>query len=166
MSGRAGHIVVERRFVGGRERRGEIVQVLGEPPRIRYRVRWEDGRESIVYPGSDATIETAKKPAARRKAPKPGTAQARRTETKAQGKATPAKPLLRASAGDRLVVGAHYLGEPPRDAEILEVLGENGGPPYRVRWEDDSHESIVFPGPDTFVEHFERPAGRRRRVPR
>ena len=56
-------------------------------------------------------------------------------------------------AGDRLVVRAHRQGDTPRDAEILEVLGDNG-PPYRVRWERDGHESIIYPGPDATVEHF------------
>jgi hypothetical protein len=58
-------------------------------------------------------------------------------------------------AGDRLVVRAHRQGDIPRDAEILEVLGENG-PPYRVRWQSDGHESIVFPGSDATIEHFPR----------
>jgi len=165
MSGRSGHIVVERRFVGGRERRGEIVEVLGEAPRIRYRVRWEDGLESIVYPGSDATIETAKRPTAQRAAPEPANVPLPAEETTRVMAATP-EPALRASAGDRLVIRAHHLGEPRRDAEILEVLGEHGSPPYRVRWEDNSHESIFFPGPDAFVEHFEHAPKRRRKVPR
>jgi hypothetical protein len=54
------------------------------------------------------------------------------------------------AAGDRLVVRAHHLGEPERDAEILEVLGTNGAPPYRVRW-DDGHESVVYPGSDVYI---------------
>lgn len=65
--------------------------------------------------------------------------------------------VWRASPGDRLVVRGHHQGELPRDAEILEVLGEDGAPPYRVRWEDDGHESEVFPGSDSYVQHF--PAG-------
>ena len=63
------------------------------------------------------------------------------------------------AAGDRLVVRAHYQGQPERDAEIIEVLGADG-PPYRVRW-DDGRESIIFPGPDVFVEHFPRRRSRR-----
>ena len=58
-------------------------------------------------------------------------------------------------AGDRLVVRAHHQGEPAQDAEILEVLGENG-PPYRVRWDRDGHESIIYPGSDVSIEHFPR----------
>jgi len=59
----------------------------------------------------------------------------------------------RASAGDRLVVRGHHQGDPQRDGEILQVLGENGAPPYLVRWED-GHESEVFPGSDIFIQHF------------
>ena len=57
-------------------------------------------------------------------------------------------------AGDRLVVHAHRQGEPPRDAEILEVLHTEHAA-YRVRW-DDGHESIVYPGPDVTIEHYPR----------
>lgn len=61
---------------------------------------------------------------------------------------------MHASAGDRLVIKGHYVGEPDRDAEILEVRGEDGGPPYRVRWEEDGHEGLFFPGSDAVIEHF------------
>ncbi len=63
--------------------------------------------------------------------------------------------ILRASPGDRLVIHGHHQGEPARDAEILEVLGEDGGPPFLVRWED-GHESQFYPGSDAHVEHFKR----------
>jgi hypothetical protein len=66
----------------------------------------------------------------------------------------PARTGLRASPGDRLVIRAHHLGEPDRDAEILEALGKDGTPPFRVRWEEDGREALLFPGPDAYVEHF------------
>jgi Domain of unknown function (DUF1918) len=51
-------VVVESHRVGGERRRGEIVEVLGAGEREHYRVRWEDERETIFYPGSgDATLE-------------------------------------------------------------------------------------------------------------
>jgi hypothetical protein len=62
-------------------------------------------------------------------------------------------PVLRAEPGDRLVVRGHHQGEPQRDAEVLRVLGEDGAPPYLVRW-DDGHESEVFPGSDMFIQHL------------
>jgi uncharacterized protein DUF1918 len=60
---------------------------------------------------------------------------------------------MRAYVGDRLVVKATHVGEPSRDAEVLEVHGADGAPPYLVRWSDTGHEGLVFPGPDAEVHH-------------
>jgi hypothetical protein len=38
--------------------------------------------------------------------------------------------------GDRLVIRGHHLGEPDRDGEILEAIGEGGRSPFRVRWSE------------------------------
>jgi hypothetical protein len=67
-----------------------------------------------------------------------------------------------AAVGDRLVIHAHTLGAPDRDGEILVVRRSDGGPPYLVRWSDTGHESLVYPGPDATVEHFEKEPTRRR----
>jgi Domain of unknown function (DUF1918) len=61
---------------------------------------------------------------------------------------------MQAKVGDRLVIKGHHVGEPDRDAEILEVRGEDGRPPFLVRWDDDGHEGLFFPGPDATVEHI------------
>ena len=61
---------------------------------------------------------------------------------------------MRASAGDRLIVHGVHVDDPVRDAEILEVRGAEGGPPYVVRWSDTGHEALVFPGPDAIVHHY------------
>ena len=61
---------------------------------------------------------------------------------------------LWAQPGDRLVVRGHSVGGVPRDAEILAALGVDGAPPFRVRWQDDGHESEIFPGTDAYVEHL------------
>jgi hypothetical protein len=61
---------------------------------------------------------------------------------------------MRAAVGDRIVIKGHHVGEPDRDAEILEVRGPDGGPPYLVRWSDDGHEGLFFPGSDAVVEHY------------
>jgi hypothetical protein len=60
---------------------------------------------------------------------------------------------MKAAVGDRLVVKGHKVGEHDTDAEILEVRGRDGGPPYLVRWSDDGHEGLVFPGSDAVVTH-------------
>ncbi len=61
---------------------------------------------------------------------------------------------MRAAVGDRLIIKGHRVGDVGRDAEILEVLGDDGDGPYRVRWSDDGHVSLVFPGSDAEIEHF------------
>ncbi len=61
---------------------------------------------------------------------------------------------MRADVGDRLVVKGHHQGEADRDGEILEVHGAYGVPPYLVRWSDDGHVGLLFPGPDATVERF------------
>jgi uncharacterized protein DUF1918 len=60
---------------------------------------------------------------------------------------------MRAAVGDKIVVRGHHVGEPDRDAVILAVEGPDGSPPYRVRWSDDGHEGVFFPGADAVVEH-------------
>lgn len=57
---RAGDLVeVTGHSVGDAPRSGEIVEVLGDPAHPHFRVRWEDGRETILFPGSDVRIRIA-----------------------------------------------------------------------------------------------------------
>jgi hypothetical protein len=70
---------------------------------------------------------------------------------------------MSASPGDRLVIRGHYVGEPVRDGEIVEILGEDGGPPYVVCWSDNGHVSRIYPGSDAYVEHL-RPAREARKA--
>lgn len=51
-------LVVHGHAVGETERSGEIVEVRGEPGHEHYLVRWDEKHESIVYPGSDVSIES------------------------------------------------------------------------------------------------------------
>ncbi|HXX91878.1 MAG TPA: DUF1918 domain-containing protein [Acidimicrobiales bacterium] len=64
---------------------------------------------------------------------------------------------MRANVGDMIVVRGHHLGDADRRGKILEVHGADGGPPYLVRWDDDGHEGLMFPGPDASVEHAPHP---------
>lgn len=61
-------IVIERHRLGESHRIGEILEVLGTAERERYRVRWDDGRESIFTPAGDAVIRHAQQAGARRRA--------------------------------------------------------------------------------------------------
>jgi hypothetical protein len=60
---------------------------------------------------------------------------------------------MHADVGDRIVIRGHRVGQPVRDAEVLEVRGPDGDAPYLVRWSDDGHTGLFFPGPDADVEH-------------
>jgi hypothetical protein len=59
---------------------------------------------------------------------------------------------MNAAVGDRVHVHARTVGRQDRFAEILEVRGSNGEPPYLVRF-TDGHESLIFPGSDCIIEH-------------
>lgn len=61
--------------------------------------------------------------------------------------------MLVARPGERLVVRGHHVGDPDREAEILEVRHADGSPPYLVRWSDSGQEGLFFPGPDAFIQH-------------
>jgi hypothetical protein len=54
-------IAIHGHHLGEPERTGEILEVLGEPGHVHFRVRWEDGRESIFYPASDAVVRSSRK---------------------------------------------------------------------------------------------------------
>jgi hypothetical protein len=60
-----------------------------------------------------------------------------------------------ARKGDRIVIRGQHVGNPVRDAEVLEVRHADGTPPYVVRWSDTGHEALFFPGTDAYVEHVE-----------
>ncbi|HZO97962.1 MAG TPA: DUF1918 domain-containing protein [Gaiellaceae bacterium] len=51
--------------VGEATRTGEVLEVLGSPRQPHFRVRWEDGHESVFYPSSDALVRPPR--AARRR---------------------------------------------------------------------------------------------------
>ncbi|MCS7007951.1 MAG: DUF1918 domain-containing protein, partial [Gaiellaceae bacterium] len=91
-----------------------------------------------------------------REATRAGTLQgeARRKEV-AMAKTVRGKP---ARPGDEIVITGHSVGESPKTAVILEVLGEPDHVRFRVRWED-GHESIFYPGEDAVIR---RPQGKRR----
>jgi hypothetical protein len=48
---------IHSRSVGLKDRSGEIVEVRGTDGSPPYLVRFDDGHESLVYPGPDCIIE-------------------------------------------------------------------------------------------------------------
>lgn len=62
--------------------------------------------------------------------------------------------------GDRIEITGHSVGDAPKRAEVLEVLGETGHEHFRVRWED-GHESIYFPGEDAVIRRPRKRAAKK-----
>jgi hypothetical protein len=57
-------LVIKGHRTGQFDTDGEILEVHGEKGQPPYLVRWAaDGREVLVFPGSDAVIEPRKQPA-------------------------------------------------------------------------------------------------------
>ncbi|MAT04040.1 MAG: hypothetical protein CL424_03235 [Acidimicrobiaceae bacterium] len=62
-----------------------------------------------------------------------------------------------AHPGDEIIVRGHQVGEHERKGQVIEAHGDGDGPPFLVRWDEDGHESLYFPGSDAFVKHLTRP---------
>ncbi len=58
---------------------------------------------------------------------------------------------MSATVGDRIRMHSNSVDAPDRTGTIVAVLGDDDGPPYRVRF-DSGEETIVSPGPDAVVE--------------
>ncbi len=52
---------------------------------------------------------------------------------------------MQARVGDRIVVHSTHQGEADRTGRVLEVRGQDGGPPYVVRWDPDGHTGVFYP---------------------
>jgi hypothetical protein len=60
--------------------------------------------------------------------------------------------MMQANVGDELTVRGRHQGDEDRHGKIIEIHGQDGSPPYLVRWRD-GRESIFFPSSGTVVEH-------------
>ncbi|WP_340377339.1 DUF1918 domain-containing protein [Streptomyces sp. SS7] len=58
---------------------------------------------------------------------------------------------MHAQVGDVMRFTGRKAGDPEHHATVVEVMGRNGEPPYRLRY-DDGHESEIFPGPGCVIE--------------
>lgn len=56
--------------------------------------------------------------------------------------------IVRAHVGDWLTVPPEPGRPEGRRGRIVGILHPDGTPPFRVRWLDDDHESLVVPPPD------------------
>lgn len=71
---------------------------------------------------------------------------------------------MKAAVGDRIVTASGVVGGAVRDGVVVELKHADGSPPYVVQWEDTGERSLVFPGPDSYVDRGQEPADRRAAV--
>ncbi len=57
-----------------------------------------------------------------------------------------------AHVGDRLVLKGIHVGDPHRVGIVTALPHADGTPPYQVRWLDNDHTALVFPGPEAHLE--------------
>ena len=60
---------------------------------------------------------------------------------------------MKASVGDWLVVDSATIGRARRNGVVLALRHQDGTPPYEVQWSDTGRITLVFPGPDSHIEH-------------
>lgn len=63
---------------------------------------------------------------------------------------------MKARPGNQLVIRGHRIGQPDRVGEVLAALGPEGSEPFRVRWDDNGHTTLFFPGTDCVVQQLQR----------
>ena len=102
-------IVVNPARVGGPPRQGEILEVVEGELRVQYRVRWNDGHESLFAPGAGtARIEPAadRKRTGRRPVTKTSTPKATTARRSTAKRSTPKATRARKSTAKRSVAKA------------------------------------------------------------
>lgn len=58
---------------------------------------------------------------------------------------------MHAEAGDKIFVHGRRVGDPERSGVIIDVRGDDGAPPYIVRWDNDPGEHMIFPSSDAVL---------------
>lgn len=105
--------------------------------------RWSEGRKyARAWAGRTALASWAVRPCSVERRAAHGGAMG--TDHAEAPRHLPVREVGHAAVGDRLVVRGRRRGDPGRSAEILEVRGPGGTPPYRVRW-GDGHVSLFIP---------------------
>lgn len=66
---------------------------------------------------------------------------------------------MKAKVGDWLVIEGRTLDAGRRQGQVVGLVHADGSPPYRVRWVQDDHESLVFPGPEARIQAHPVPPG-------
>jgi hypothetical protein len=61
---------------------------------------------------------------------------------------------MQAHVGDELIVRGHHIGQADRKGIVVEAHGPDSTQPFLVKWDDDGHTTLFFPGSDCFVQHL------------
>ena len=59
---------------------------------------------------------------------------------------------MKGTVGDWIRVLGHHTGDPDRRGQIVGAHGDDGSPPFEVRWIGNDHVTIFFPGSDAVIE--------------
>lgn len=110
-------LVIRSRQVGRVEQVGEIMEVISGGAE-HYRVRWSDGRETILYPGPDATVRPAMGDRPAEMETRTATIDLRLEE---DGEHCEARATMRTSIGDFAGVGTAHRN--PKDPAVP-MIGE------------------------------------------
>jgi hypothetical protein len=73
------------------------------------------------------------------------------------GTSAPTGAVMEATIGDQICIHGNTVGHPDKHAEIVEVHGAAGEPPYLVRF-PDGQTRLLFPGPDAVIVPRQRPS--------
>lgn len=57
-----------------------------------------------------------------------------------------------AHPGDQLVIRGTHVGQHNRKGTVLDARGPGDTEPFVVRWDDNGHTTLFFPGSDCMVE--------------
>ena len=57
--GRVGDWLEVAGLPGNASRRGQIIEVLGRPDHVHYRVRWDEQHESLFFPADGVHVHAA-----------------------------------------------------------------------------------------------------------
>jgi hypothetical protein len=63
---------------------------------------------------------------------------------------------MKAQIGERLLFHGKKVGSADHTAEVIQVRGDDGSPPYLVRF-GNGQERLIFPGTDCQVLHGNHP---------
>lgn len=62
--------------------------------------------------------------------------------------------IMQAHQGDELIVRGHRTGQPDRTGQVLEARGQGDTQPFLVRWDDNGHTTLFYPGTDCVVREL------------